>query len=206
MAVFTGRVLKRLDSIWRFVGGVQGLSDMTLEGSIQPVEDLSRQAELGSGLGTSDGYFQRGFTFGPTSGVTRNTLDPWTSVDAFEPQRGKASVWLLGCWAQHNTTNVDLGGISLTMPGAFVAPGLLSDNELLLAYWNAEVPVGIASATVFPMANRIPNNGDGAQQGNMGLYAPLPMYIPDGSTLNFMSSQSGVGICSMSCLLWMGVA
>jgi len=198
---FTGRVLKRLDSIWRFVGGVQGFSDMNLAGSIQPVEDLSRQSELGSGLGASGGYFQRGFTFGPVSGTTRNSLDPWTSVDDFEPQRVRASVWLLGCWAQHDTTNVELGGISLTMPGSFIAPGLLSDNELLLAYFDSEIAVGIASATVFPMVAH--ENWSSTLQNGV---SSLPMSIPDGSTLNFMGHASGVGTISLSCLMWMGAA
>jgi len=206
VTVFTGRVLKRLDSIWRFVGGVQGLSDMNLEGSVQPVEDLSRQAELGSGLGASDGYFMRGYSFShPGAGTIRNTLDPWTSVDAFEPQRVKASVWLMGCWAQHNNNNVDRGGISLTMPAAILAPGLTSGNELLLAYYTGEVPTGVADVGIFPMVATIPGAVT-VGQGNMGLFARLPMSLPNGCTLNFMGHASAGGVISLTCLLWMGAA
>lgn len=186
------------------MGGVQGLSDMNLEGSVQPVNDFSRLAELGSGLGASDGYFMQSviFVFGGVGGTTRNTSNPWEFVDAFEPQRERASVWLLGCWASTTNSNVERAGISVTMP--VVGDGSIAARELLLAYYTATVPTGVTTGTTgFAMWAR---GSVSEGQGDMGLFSRMPMSLPDGAILNFMGFATGGGTVYITALCWAGAA
>lgn len=203
MTSFTGRVLKRLDSIWRFVGGVQGLSDMNLEGSVQPVTDFSRLAELGSGLGASDGYFMKTMVFG-FAGVgttTRNTTDPWDFVDTFEPQRERASVWVMGCWASLTNSNVEEVGISVTFPQ--IGDGSVDERELLLAYFNGPVTIPVTLGTT---GSAMWMRTDTAGQMPGGLSARMPLWLPDGAILNFMAKATGAGTVYITVLLWAGAS
>jgi len=202
VAFFTGRVLKKLDSIWRFVGEIQGSTDMALEGEIQVVEDLSRIAELGSGLGGSDGYFTRQDTAAHVgAGAIRDTLDPWEFVDVFEPNRERASVWVIGASATLTNTNVDEVGMSISIPA--VGDGSLAAREIILAYFDGEVPTAITAAGVFPMVNL---GAVASGQGGGGIFTQLPFWVPDGSIFNFMSNASGAGTSVATLFCWAGAA
>ena len=176
---------------------------MNLEGQVQPVTDFSRLAELGSGLGASNGYFMQDFvfTFGGVGGTTRNTSNPWEFVDQFEPQRERASVWLLGCWASNTNSNIENVGISVTMPA--VGDGSVSARELLLAYFKGNVTVPVTGAGIIPMWARA---AVAEGQGNMGLYARMPLDLPDGAILNFMGDAAGSGTVYITAMCWAGAA
>ena len=108
MPRITTAVLDAFRRIYRTPGGVPA-SPLDLETTtpLQIVHDVSRLAELGTGLGPEDGFAQYRLTNAlPAGGGATVTVDPYDLVETLGGNRRDHRVWLLGCMGFTNGLDV----------------------------------------------------------------------------------------------------
>ena len=192
---FTANPLKALDAIYQFVEGLTGLREFQLEGSIIPVHDLSREAEIGSGLSQAIGYFIEGtLDVHAAAGVIRTTHDPWDQVDTQRGpnRRNNYAVWLMDvfgiCTDQGNFLNASSVLSYPTIPDALAA-----ENKILAAF-NTTVQTGTIAAE-FNLEETV----------GVYLRGRMPVFIPDGSTIAMQTeAQTADNNITLNHLYWAG--
>ena len=192
MAKFFRRPLEALDWIYNFAEGLTHLSSMAVDGEIQPVHDLSREAEVGSGLSQELGYFIDGSIHVHSgSGTIRDTLDPWAQVDLHRPIRAGSGVWMIAGFC-HQTSSGDFteAGISVTYPT--IPDAFLAGNQIGTHFFPDALVAVISGDIVAGDDTRVTNLVD------------MPLYIPDGSTINNVSTAGGAITIDVMNLFWAG--
>jgi len=192
-ARFEGRPLRFLDALYRVVGGLTGPKEFAVEAAIQPVHDVSRQAQIASGFSEELGYFVRGVTdVHVGAGAIRQSLDPWDQVDSRNFERATAGVWLISAFGScSSSANFVTAGLAITyptIPDAFAAEQILTHifPDALLAVTSTPVLIG--------------------DLARVAEHNPVsPLFIPDGSMLDFLTQAvTGANTIRLNALLWAG--
>lgn len=199
MALFRNRPLGVLSKIYSFAQGLTGMSDFSLEGSIQPVHNLSREAELGAKGDGHAGIWIMGSRVTANGAVVyTNAIDPYALVggQGYDPDPSEDWIWLLDCFCSYTGTGTPGRASCLIDSGASPSDlyaGQESGSSLLgdrmFAYWTA-FAMGVALA-----------DSDG--------YVRPPSFqpIPYGDGLRFGGEETGGvndTVFTWSSLLWLG--
>jgi len=192
VAPFTFRPLRTLDALYRFVGGMTGLQDFALESAIQPVHDVSRMAALSGGISPAFGYVAAGgVDVHAGAGSIRTTADPYSIAGDFNVLDEAAAAWLIAVFGTTDSSaNHSTASISYSYP---VIPNAFGGQEVVCGF--------------FPniVAETVSGNfsiGDAAKDSQQ---APLPLFLPRGGTLNFLSvAQIGAVETALTAVLWVG--
>jgi len=210
---FRARSLGVLDKVYDFDGGTRGLSEFDLEGAIQPVHDLSREAELGSGHGRNHGfYIMRIVNTHVGVGSITDQLNIFTPTNRFGTYTpvDPSSEWIWGfnAWMEADEAtdfasatlhlNAGTGGSRDSLLGAFEPAGAGAGTDppgiRLIAFWNAIVgasppDLGNRSNTIMPSYN----------------IRPFPIPFAQ-AVLTFVSTSDTAGTIeiAMSMLIWRG--
>lgn len=193
MAKFSASPLKALDRIYRFVGGLRGLSEFELDGPIQPVHDIAREAELDSPIGLQ-GYFSITESQSHAgAGVLNDTYDPYASAPAFPGmEQSQGGIWVM---AQHCT--VGTGSFFVIANSSYVYPVLAgafpaSTEQLLFSFPDIvdQVTVGLPILC-----------GDLARVTNQ---VTLPFFLPFGGSISINSEASDVTVIVSTIVFWAG--
>lgn len=193
MTEFTGKPLGVLDNIYRFVGGLRGLSRFALRGAIQPVHDVSRQSELGSGLSQALGYFMGGANnVHAGAGSLFDTFDPYAQADFHGVPRGQVGVWAIDAMA-FSTVSGGVDRISVGFQYPTIA-GAVAGQTFGLREWDddgAELTAGgirpgrVAFGGAHPVAR-------------------FPIFIPNGSVFQLHTDALIASTLSCFILFWAG--
>jgi len=198
---FTNKPLRALDWIYRFVGGMTGPKTVELSTSLQLVHDVSRLAQIGSGVGSFNGYFMRGGTDAHVAaGAILTSFDPYGLADTLGLERSGVGVWLCDVSAQmnDNVARFNNAAVSFAYPGVNDFFSSTVPRQVLLANFEdaaLEVQVNVPLAGPIAAGNQAPL-----------ILARLPMFLPDGGTIHQTTAQTGAGDIDIivNCLLWMG--
>ncbi len=201
MSEFTARPLRALDRIYRFVGGMVGPKRFASESEIQPVHDLSREAEIGSGIGGALGFYTRGPTDAHVgTGIIFGSFDPYEMADTHFDQRSRLGVWMMGAWCSTDAmgavrfVNAGVAVALPEIPGTFGAP--FETNLLTHAWFDEimEIPVNEGHAA---------NQTEGSSRALQ--YDGLPLYLPDGTIIHHRTeATTNVVEISIRILFWIG--
>jgi hypothetical protein len=135
MSRFLNQPLKVLDRIYNFVGGETQRSSFDIGAQIQPVHDVSRQAERGEGREyiTFTTFAHAGAGNLWSEGTFRDTLSTLGAGDLDE-----SDIWLLWTAASSNTS----GALSSAVIGVgfSAAVGRLGESNVAVARYDAEGP------------------------------------------------------------------
>jgi hypothetical protein len=195
-----GRLLKVLDSIYRFGGPGSQVSKFSTGAPIQPVHDVSRNAAHGSAFGSNFGFAAYSQTNTHAAATTERTIsDPYARIlsgftlDSTEqPKPDEIDLWLFYTPNEYSgsLTNCSLG---LIFPTGIVWPR------------NTEfgIPLGYGSAA------RAMGNGTATGDINYMILAydvPVmwPIYIPHGAVFSLKSVSGGVASLSFQPYFWVG--
>ena len=114
MAKYSANPLRLLDKLYNFVGGERNRSELDLASPIVRVHDLSREAELGTYVGTEDGLVSQSFPFFTINvdnvhggadtqiqqlGVYANQSPTWALATWQAPDPNLETIWILRAWA-----------------------------------------------------------------------------------------------------------
>jgi len=190
---FSAKPLKVLDKIYRFVGGQLGPTEFSLEAAIQPVHDVSRESEIGSGLGSQLGYMVRGTVdVHSGAGAINTTFDPYEIVDTFSPDRSQYGVWLIDAWCHANgSTNYLVSSVSvLRSPVPNIVP--VATHQITHFF-----PDAITSTVV-----GVVSIGDNSR---LNQQCQLPLFLADGSVVQ-QHTQAQIGAITITemILFWVG--
>lgn len=198
MAEFQSRSLSLLDRIYDFVGGTRGLSRFSLEGDIQPVHDLSREAELGArnlSIALGGGYLALGMTLTHAGADTQfGVMDPYAALASipnfsdFDPvgQR-KDRLWLVSMFATQTVDTAVSAGVEMEY--------LPTERNRLLARWNDSATSLRSGGANRPLVTATGNLG--------GVNPPVvfPIQVPTLTLFNFRN-VSGAAVTVRFHLIW----
>lgn len=191
MAKFTARPLGILENIYRFIGGQTGPNEVQLDGGIQMVHDVSREAEVGTAQTPALGYTLSGATVSHVG-----TGDLFSAIDiydrAFETLDPiDVDVWAIDALCTVNDPG-DFASASLGIRYPLLSGAFESQQDHLLYSWTT--PGGALRA-----------GGDTTVPG-VAIPVELPKYLPHGSSLLLQSTADNVGTISINIwlLLWVG--
>jgi len=192
VGVFTKKPLGVLDNIYRFVGGQSGPNSFAEEMAIQPVHDVSREAELGTAQSPERGYFLRGFDHAHVGtgsifnqqGCYDRTFD---SLDAED-----VDLWIIDVLCQNNdASDFASAGGGLEYP---ILPGVFNAQiKSLREFVDADQVPALISSGLVP----VPPVDD---------FAVLPIYCPHGSEFVQRTTSDNAGTVTISVyfLFWAG--
>ena len=196
MAKFKLNPLKWLDGLYDFVGGMSGLRDFCLEGSVQPVHDVSDMAMYATALGRNMGYWYI-WTQQVHSGAGEiaDTVNPFAAGSAVVNNYPATldegyRIWVIDGWG-NVTANFNYAQLEVD-----------DDTDML----------GPKDATG-TQPNRLLRNWDNTTQGYLSMAAPSvgsinppfqPVFLPHGGKLVFRSACTGAGTVNMLALIWVG--
>lgn len=209
MASFNRSPLRVVDRIYGFIGGLRGLVDFALGSSIQPVHDVSRESELGSGLGSELGYFTtQNRDSHVAAGEIRTTADPWAFAETMDrTERRELMVWLIyaGFLTDNNLARFFAQSLSIEYPLVVNILGSPNIQPQWLISNYKHVTGGSAAPEAGVLLGAIAEN-DTDTNFPKPIQVPLPFPVPDGSTIRRVSSQTGVGDIRIDSyeLWWMG--
>lgn len=197
---FTGRVLGILDRIFHFGGGSSLPSKVELDLPIQVVHDVSRQSELGAGIGKDDGYFihqSNVLHVGPTT--ERYQTDPWETVAAITTIHPMAlSLWLIYPMIFTQTGVLTRADVAMRYPLNFTGmPPAINDHPFRVIE---------ATTTVVPV-NNFNDTGDRniymSADGFSVRGLSQPVYFPRGAIVTVVETANNIiGIVDL--LMWLG--
>ena len=155
MADFLNRPLSVLSRLYQFRGGPSIRSDFDVVGPIQPVHDLSREAELGTRGRGANGYLELGQTIVHVGvGTLFASSDPYAlfdSIGEFSDFNStgvrKDRLWLLGFFASTS----DTGDFEEASSGMLYQDPL---RTLLLTRWTSAGSI-IEAAGLFPLISSV---------------------------------------------------
>lgn len=199
MAEFQRSPLRILDRIYNFVGGNTGTRAFNLEGAIQPVHDLSREAEVGSGYSQALGYFYTGVNEVHAGAATAyQDLDPFEQATFQGRERSETGIWICGAHMTASTAIATVGIVTVKLPTI----------------------TGAFSGQIFPLFMFLPNSINTGSGGNVeyqitsagrisysgAVLQPhtLPLFIPNGTTMEFRTTASAAGTIRLMALCWAG--
>jgi len=197
---FKNNPLGLLNRIYRFDGGLQGLSRMDLAGQIQPVHDLSREAELGSRGVNKGGFIQIGETLtndtaaGATIFASRDIYASLDSVGVLEDFSSRFHrLWLMDAYgvivadANEGNWTETRAGIKFQDPAVRVQ---------LWRHWNLDINP-LASGEDRPMIQN---------ESQLPAIRP-PTYLPFSTSATLLQAaalSSNDCICRVNWQLWAG--
>ena len=125
MAKFRKRALELLGALYDFDSPLRGLDGFSLESPIQPVHDVSREAELGLGgiwvAAAKQQHVGAGALDDQISIDAGSGTSPWTNGFEFDPSEQDA--WILGCFGYvSDATDFANARISIAFPTQFIGP------------------------------------------------------------------------------------
>jgi len=196
---FRARSLSVLDRVYEFIGGTRGVSQFELGGSIQPVHDLSREAELGSRGEREAGFLMLTQTFAHVGAtVIFETTDVYNSFDLLRAvvdfdSRGsrRHRLWLLDIFGSSDLAAFTQLSTGATIP---VLTGAGGFQTLYLADWN-QTRTAPVSGGPRPLVHS--DAGDLQPRRLPALWQP-------GTIWNTRSSSSGNDTIRVSTLWWAG--
>lgn len=202
MSEFRNRVLTALDNVYGFLTEKRSVSSLQLEQPIQLVHDVSREAELGGGVGEQGGFFiiQENFAFAGAA-VDRNAYDVHALIEAEFGVRDR-SAYLLDFSGEIGGNTAQFTFLSAAhYPPVASYPGNDYSSPQLVAYHESVVLVcdttGAGSDTVtFPDPANI-----------VAGYSRFPVYLAPGAILTVYVSAGGAGGATnvrTTFLLWVG--
>jgi hypothetical protein len=192
-----GGVLKTLGWIYGLGGQSAQLDEIALGIPIQPVHDMSRMSELGSGIGANDGFWT--VVFGMQNSTrTNKSVDLSTIFQSFGLDETTLSTWVVGVAGRANSANIT--DVSLTV-----------DNRLIMEYDDlgavtrpvtAQILTKWTASTVmhFDAAGGMAYGLTGTVDGML----PVPVYCPPGSTLRASSLFTTATTQAHTFLMWSG--
>lgn len=210
MPEFLNRALGALDRIYRFRGGQNTLNAFDLAGAVQPVHDLSREAELsagfpGNGLLWTPGYWMIGPQHTHVGADTqRSATNPRSVIRSSPTQFGNIpadedlDVWHMGVVSAYEETGsgvITAATAAVWLPSTM--PGRTAVFPILVGGFGAPYaisdPTAVASAQV-----------QGASSQNAGRpFNPIP--LPYGSILANLSVSSAATTVTIAHLVWAGM-
>lgn len=208
MATFQAQALKVLDSLYRFVTvGNRSPALFDLEAPIQPVHDMSREAELQSGHGYNLGYYicmasQTHAGAGILYDVV-NLYDPvnasggYTAVDP-----ATEWLWFIRAWG-----NVGAAA-NLTQCGVYINAGTGGGNASLLGPYdgtaaNPRQLLWIGENGSYPLAAGEPAGVIDAADRGFFPRIPQPITYAQG-VMGMFSQCSGADTVTLAALIWRG--
>jgi len=191
VGVFSKNPLGILDNLYRFVGGQKGPNSFAEEMEIQPVHDVSREAEMGSAQSAALGYFLEGFTqVHVGTGALFATADPYArtfkDLDPFD-----VDIWFMDALMNlDDSGDFQDGGIGISYP---VLPGTFP-SALVKTVFEYTTP---GSTLTSGGVNPVPP---------VARLVTLPMYDPHGSQLLVRTVADGSGTVTITTfgLFWAG--
>jgi len=199
---FTKKPLRILDNLYEFVGGLAGLSEFELSGAIQPVHDLSREAEL-AGFGQREGYWTVATSqVHAGAGELTDALTPYAQGTDLgngwiNPLPANWRIWVIDLWAyivSAGAANLTAVQVVLSYPVQMVGPNdnNVVANERLL--FHADTASSIQGGT----------NTMIRQAGEPSIVAQLPARIELAQNISFQSEASGACTINQFALIWVG--
>jgi len=187
------RALQLLDGIWNFVGGTRGLSEYDLAGAIQPVSDLGRISEIGSGYSRAEGFFSGGALLTAVgAGTQRANFQPQDNIDFHNKLLSGSWMWLLNYSVMTNTAAAHTNSSAL-MQIIAEAGSFGAQDKLLYGL------TGVINTSIRGALPDLP-----VTFGANGWEARFPMYVPRGSTIFFATDFSAAATANHFFLLWAG--
>lgn len=200
MGKFQSRSLEVLDRLYDFVGGTRRMDTFDLAGSVQPVHDMSREAELGSRGVRQGGFIYIGDTLtNATMGVTTifTSRDIYASLDSVGVLQDFSSrlhrLWLMDVFGSVDDTGVT----NFTEAGAAIKYQDPAVRLQFLRHWDG-VTASVASGEDHPMVQI---------EASLPFQRTRPLYLPFGGTPTLLQANA---ISSDDCtarvhwLLWAG--
>lgn len=191
MGTFTRKPLGILDNIYRFVGGQTGPTSFAEEMAIQPVHDVSREAEIGTAQSAALGFFLEGFTLVHVgTGALFGADDAYARVFRdLAPE--EVDIWIIDALCttsdQSDFATANAGITYPLLPGTF--PAAITK---LVRSWSVPQDT-IFSGGINPV-----------QADNHPVM--LPMYVPHGSQIGVRTTSDNAGTMTTQTffLMWAG--
>lgn len=190
MGDFTRKPLGVLDNLYRFVGGQTGPNRFAEDMDIQPVHDLSREAELGNSQTGDNGYFNRGFGLAHVgTGTLFGTADIYArtfkNLDPFD-----VDIWAIDALCNIN----DAGDFASAACGIeYPVSDGFGDSEVKIVREFTTPTVALFTGGLIP----VPPVDD---------FCVLPLYVPHGSLIGVTSTSDNSGTVTVRTLIlfWAG--
>jgi len=191
---FTSRPLGVLDNIYRFIGGQTGPNEFEDHVAIQPVHDVSREAEVGTAQSSALGFLLMG-----TVDVHVGIGTIFTSIDVYDEARvtfreldpEDVDCWIIdGLCTNTDSSDFDQAAIGLqytALNGAFPT----TQEHLLWEYTTPGPALRSGGPATIPQVLNQPR---------------LPKYVPHSSRILARSSadNGGTNTINLFVLLWAG--
>lgn len=183
MTQFLRRALSALDAIYAFRGGQNTLDQFDLAGAVQPVHDVSREAELLAGYGNpvAPGWWWIGQANTHVgSDEQQNALNPRTVIEAanslvLTQKPIEYDVWWYDCYCWSLVENIiSLANVVAVYPAGL--PGQTLAHNQLLAHFNGRVATSQQSGSA--------GGFDDAGTSTFPTRIVSPLILPSGTTLN----------------------
>ena len=204
MARYNSRALQVLDRIYKFVGDKALGREMELSVPIQPVHDLSREAELGAGHGGTGGWIayahsQQGI------GQQESSVDVFAYIQPFlaSVPLENIDVWLMDVFC---TTENEAAFVNATAAVCFPITeanlaGITGSSELqyrLVGNWDDAMKVADKAGTNVDLVGVLKYNTFLTPIGR-----GLPMRVFRGSFFTLLTN-SGANDTTLTWIMWVG--
>jgi len=163
MTSFTKKPLGMLDNIYKFVGGVRGVSSIDLGSDIQLVHDVSRQAER-EGFSPSRWLWTNRVVAGGAGDhiVTQAYSELWVYLQQYQLGDFDAYITRLGAWlASIDKADLTSGSVIMYSQAStfnyvsrFGQPSLVTLIPDLLEEWDGVTEVQVTGPTEYAVASQ----------------------------------------------------
>jgi len=184
MTEFKNRALGALQRIYGFLGGVVTTSRADLEGQIQLVHDVSREAEVAAGVGgriiTPGWWWLRDVHVHAGADTVLSSLNPYNAINTEQANLPEFDLWLydVGVWSvidgRVSSANAVLWRLTPYPGGTVRVPQLL-----------------FVAAAAVSVANVTAAGTDSMGLPTAGVAPAMPLLIPENSIINSVSVSSG---------------
>jgi len=190
------RAVQVLDRLYNFPGGTRGLREFDLASAIQPVHDLSREAEFGARGAQDSGYLYLGQTIENDTGGSA-TIKAASDVYALFDSIGEFSnfriadhrLWLMTIFGQVDTVNATNW---TSCQSGIVFP---NNRVQIMAHFDADLTALIASGGK-PMIS--------AESNLPQQLVQIPQFFPLGASWNTSCSFTNDAIARIQSIWWAG--
>lgn len=199
MGISLSRVLRAVQNIYRLPGPVTAPSEVDVTAPIALVHDVSRESEIGSGIGPLGGYYtmQESQTHA-VGGRLAAGFSPYDEATFLtELPRDQIDVWLIAAGALA-TASTGSDELLLQQIGLITGPALNFAPFWPIGYWNE-------LTTVEPVATQFAFENSGGPPWQQ----PMPYYvIPERRTnsneLRVVSNTTAAKTIQTTMLFWAG--
>lgn len=205
MPPFKNRILGVLDTMYGILGD-KAPNDVETQTPIQLVHDVSREAEIGSGLGINSGYFWDEYSL-TVDGVTHGSNNVWGKLLAgfiFEgapPKVNEINIWFIAATAWLDGDN-DITSLSAFLRFPVSTNPDLVNQAYIPVFWSDGAT--LVTSTFGSLEYIAYTPGGPTHFFEWASSGGRPLLIPRNTTMSVEGNSTAPNVVKMQYLYWIG--